>query len=137
VRTEEDEMERVGRVGWIQVDCANPAAIAEFWSKVLEVTMEEPLGDPPHYLYLGAPADASGGPTLAFQRVPEPKTVKNRMHIDVAVDDVELATTQILALGGSRAPSEDFSEYGFRWRVMADPDDNEFCLIYTSPESDS
>jgi predicted enzyme related to lactoylglutathione lyase len=127
-------MDRVGRLGWIQVDCANPVAIATFWSKVLGVEMEEPLGDPPHYLYLGSAPDSPGGATVAFQRVPEPKTVKNRVHFDLDVDDVELATSQIEALGGSRIPTDDFHEYGFSWRVMADPDGNEFCLIYTSPD---
>lgn len=126
-------MEAVGRLGWIQVDCSDPVAIAGFWSKVLGVEMEDPLGDPPHYLYLGSFAHAPNGATVGFVRVPEPKTVKNRLHFDLAVEDVEEATKRVEELGGSRAPSEDFHEYGFSWRVMADPDGNEFCLIYTSP----
>jgi predicted enzyme related to lactoylglutathione lyase len=126
-------MEAIGRLGWVQVDCADPVSLATFWSQVLGVEMEEPLGDPPHYLYLTGPADNPKGPTVAFQRVPEPKSVKNRVHFDIDVDDVESATSRIEALGGTRAPSDDFHEYGFDWRVMADPEGNEFCLIYTSP----
>jgi len=67
---------------------------------------------------------------VAFQRVPEPRAGKNRLHFDVEVDDVEVATTRVEALGGTRAPTADFHEYGYRWRVMADPEGNEFCLIY-------
>jgi predicted enzyme related to lactoylglutathione lyase len=69
-------------------------------------------------------------PHVSFQYVPEPKTVKNRLHFDMRLDDVGQATTQIEALGGQQLPLEDFQEYGFRWRVMADPEGNEFCLVY-------
>jgi predicted enzyme related to lactoylglutathione lyase len=64
------------------------------------------------------------------QRVPEPKTLKNRLHLDIRVDDIEQATAQIETLGGRRLPVEDFREHGFRWRVMADPEGNGFCLVY-------
>ena len=62
---------------------------------------------------------------------PETKTVKNRLHVDVAVDEVGSATARIQGLGGGRLPCEDFHEYGYHWRVMADPEGNEFCLIYS------
>jgi predicted enzyme related to lactoylglutathione lyase len=63
--------------------------------------------------------------------VPEPKTVKNRLDLDLAVDDVEAATARIEALGGRRLrPEADFNEYGYCWRTMADPEGNEFCLIF-------
>jgi predicted enzyme related to lactoylglutathione lyase len=68
-----------------------------------------------------------------FQRVPERKTVKNRVHLDIAVDEVESATAAIEALGGRRLPGPDFGEDGYHWRVMADPEDNEFCLIFAQP----
>ena len=123
-------MEAIGRLDLIQIDCADPTALAEFWCRMLGTTIKSVLGDPPHYVNLASPLDPPSGPTLAFQRVSEPKTLKNRLHFDVAVDDVESATVQVEALGGRRAPSEDFDEYGFRWRVMSDPDGNEFCLIY-------
>ena len=96
--------------------------------------LEQPLGDPTQYQYLKPPSDDPTAPGLAFQRVPEPKSGKNRVHLDIAVDDVEASTERIEELGGTRAPSDDFAEYGFRWRVMADPDGNETCLIYTSPD---
>ncbi len=124
-------MNRVGRLGWIQIDCADPFALAIFWSQVLGTEIDRPMGDPPHYLGL-IPA-GPGEPVVSFHRVPEAKTVKNRLHFDVAVDDVEVATARIQGMGGSRLSSQDVSEYGFRWRVMADPEGNEFCLIYSLP----
>ena len=70
-------------------------------------------------------------PFVSFQRVPEPKVVKNRVHMDIVVDDIEIATSRIVELGGRRRrPDADFDEYGFCWRTMADPEGNEFCLIY-------
>ncbi len=68
---------------------------------------------------------------MSFQRVPEPKITKNRVHLDLVVDDVNAATARIESLGGRRRrPGADFTEYGFSWRTMADPEGNEFCLIY-------
>jgi predicted enzyme related to lactoylglutathione lyase len=119
----------IGRLGWIQIDCRDPLRLAQFWSEVLGVAVDdEPLGDPPHYVILHR--TVPGGPKVCFQRVPEPKVVKNRLHLDIAVEDVEKATERVEALGGRRVADGDFSEYGVRWRVMTDPEGNEFCLIY-------
>jgi len=123
-------MERIGRLGWIQVDCADPVRLATFWSQVLGTEIDRPwFGDPPHYVGL-IPLEA-GQPVLTFHRVPEAKTTKNRLHLDVAVDEVEAATTRVVGLGGGRSPAADVSEYGFHWRVMLDPEGNEFCLIHS------
>jgi predicted enzyme related to lactoylglutathione lyase len=122
-------MDRLGRLGWIQIDCADPVRLAEFWSHVLGVEIDAALGEPP--AYLGLDPTSPGAPVVSFQRVPEAKVVKNRLHFDIAVDDVEAAAVRIEGLGGARLPAEDFSEFGFHWRVMADPEGNEFCLIYT------
>lgn len=46
------------------------------------------------------------------------------------MDDVDEATARIEGLGGLRLQSDDVHEYGYSWRVMADPEGNEFCLIY-------
>jgi predicted enzyme related to lactoylglutathione lyase len=124
----EAAVEAVGRLLWTIIDCSDPIALAEFWSQVFGLTHEEPFGDPPQYT--GLLPTVPGGPALGFQRVPERKTVKNRLHLDVMVDDVEKATARIEELGGNRVPGPDFEEYGGRWRVMADPEGNEFCLIY-------
>jgi predicted enzyme related to lactoylglutathione lyase len=123
-------MDGVGRLGYVQIDCADPALLAGFWSQLLGLEFEPPEGLPS--VYVGLPPTAPGGPAICFQRVPEPKSAKNRLHFDVIVDDVDAATDRIARLGGSRL-SEDVSEDGFRWRVMADPEGNEFCLIFEQP----
>lgn len=68
---------------------------------------------------------------MSFQRVPESKVVKNRSHLDLHVNDVDAITALIERLGGSRG--RDFDEYGYRWRVMQDPEGNEFCLVHLRP----
>ena len=124
-------MVAIGRLGWIQVDCSDPERVAAFWSEVLGVEVGEALEDPIQYLPLD-PASPDG-PRVTFQRVPEGKSVKNRLHFDVTVDDLDAATARVEALGGRRLAGPDFLEDGFGWRVMADPEGNEFCLIYTQP----
>jgi predicted enzyme related to lactoylglutathione lyase len=121
-------MDPIGRLGWIQIDAHDPLRLAAFWGSVLgRPVSQEPLGDPPHYVGLVSSADAL---VVCFQRVPEEKTVKNRLHLDIQVDDVDGAQTAIEAIGGRHLPTADFHEYGFSWRQMADPEGNEFCLIF-------
>jgi predicted enzyme related to lactoylglutathione lyase len=121
-------MNPIGRLGWIQVDCVDPERLAAFWSQVLGLEIDSALGSPPRYV--GLIPSAPGEPVVSFQRVPEIKETKNRLHFDIAVEDPDSATSRIEDLGGQRLSLEDFGEYGFRWRVMADPEGNEFCLIY-------
>jgi predicted enzyme related to lactoylglutathione lyase len=122
-------VEPIGRLGWIQIDCRDPVALAAFWGAVLGLPVDaDSLGDPPHYV--GLVPTGPDDPQVNFQRVSESKTVKNRLHFDLRVDDVDAATAQIESLGGVRLQADDVHEYGFSWRVMADPEGNEFCLIY-------
>lgn len=118
----------VGRLRWIQIDCSDPERLAAFWAGVLAVEIDARLGDPPQFVNLG-PAER-GAPRVCFQRVPEAKAVKNRLHFDVDVADVEVACARVEVLGGRRLDDHDFHEHGFSWRRMEDPDGNEFCLIY-------
>ena len=118
----------VGRLGWIQIDCLDPETIAPFWAAVLGTTIEDRLGDPSQYINLAATDDHA--PHVSFRRLPEPKVVKNRLHLDIAVDDVDAASGRVGTLSGRRLDDFDFHEHGYSWRRMADPDGNEFCLIY-------
>ncbi|MBI2237716.1 MAG: VOC family protein [Actinobacteria bacterium] len=117
----------VARLGAVIIDCRDPERLAAFWGTLLGARVMGRLGDPPQYVDL---EPLSEGPYLGFQRVPEPKVVKNRVHLDLNVDDVERATQRIQALGGTRASLKDVREYGYAWRVMLDPEGNEFCLIF-------
>src|SRR5512134_515448 len=109
--------EPVGRFHWIVIDSVDPARIAPFWCALLGVEERGWFTD--DYLLL---SDDDGiAPKIAFQRVPEAKSVKNRLHMDVGVPDLEAAAARVLELGGSIV-SEERELEGARWRVMADPE---------------
>jgi predicted enzyme related to lactoylglutathione lyase len=115
--------EAIGRARWIVIDSVDPDAVAPFWCGLLGVERAGAFGD--DYVLL-----TNGGgavPPIAFQRVPETKAGKNRVHLDLTVHDVEEATRRVEALGGSRIGGVRETD-GYRWQVMADPEGNEFCL---------
>ena len=68
--------------------------------------------------------------TAAYKKVPEPHEVKNRVHIDLDVTDLDAAVSRVQELGGNKL--RQLNEYGIKWAVMADPDGNEFCLVQHS-----
>lgn len=111
-------------VNYVVVDCADPERLAAFWSELLGVEIAGRFGEGT-YVFLARQVD--GAPSVAFQRVPEDKTVKNRVHLDLTVENLEAVTSWVLARGGSRYA--DHEEEDYRWRVMRDPDGNEFCLV--------
>lgn len=102
----------------IVVDTADAARISAWWADVLGAKHTD---DEQGYSYLESVPEAPFG-YLVFVPVPEPKTVKNRIHIDVTTPDVQL----LLDAGARllRAADEEI-----RWHVLADPDGNEFCAF--------
>jgi len=118
------------------VDCADPATLARFWAAVLDwVVVDESEGLAeigPVVLSDQQQLDAirSGPvtPTLLFLQVPEGKTVKNRLHLDVSpIDsDQEREVARLEALGARRT---DLAPPGASWVVLADPEGNEFCVL--------
>jgi predicted enzyme related to lactoylglutathione lyase len=114
----------IGRFHWIVIDTVDPARIAPFWCALLGVRERGWFGD--DYLML---TTDGGAPPIAFQRVPEAKSVKNRLHVDLAVEDLDGAFAQIVASGGSAVSDILEMPGGYRWRVMADPEGNEFCIV--------
>jgi predicted enzyme related to lactoylglutathione lyase len=72
--------------------------------------------------------EAGDGPKFVLQRVPEPKHLKNRMHLDLWVADIEVEARRLSELGARRQSADPLEEIGSRWIVMADPEGNEFCL---------
>ena len=123
-------MNGLGGLDAITIDCADALALARFWAGVFGTEIESAVGDGPAYVDL---LPVPGVTTLRFQRVPERKSVKNRVHLDVAVADLDEACAEVEALGGRRISTEAFAEYQYRWLVMADPEDNEFCLVIRTP----
>ena len=78
----------------------------------------------PGFVWLGRMGE--GGPALAFQQVPEKKAGKNRLHLDLGVEDREAFITHVESLGASRVEDHQIGE--FHWTVMGDPEGNEFCV---------
>jgi predicted enzyme related to lactoylglutathione lyase len=116
----------IARLDSVTVDCRDPERMATFWASVFGTAEEWRGGDPVQYIDL---AGTDGSPVIRFQRVPEQKTVKNRLHFDLRVDDIEEACHRAIGLGGARVEQGDFREYDAVFRVMLDPEGNEFCLV--------
>lgn len=114
------------KFGWkVVMDCADPEALAPFWAGALGYRVRGAAGA---YVVLVADGDAQG-PPLILQRVPEPKSVKNRVHIDVQAEDVQKEAARLESLGARRVtePMTD-PEVQESWIVMTDPQGNEFCV---------
>ncbi len=138
----------------ITFDCADPAALAEFWAEALGYRLQDPpagftsweqaldaMGVPPDQRNsASAVVDPDGaGPRLFFQRVPEGKQAKNRVHLDVRAapgltgEDrmaaLEAAAERLSARGANRVQRfEPAPPMGHGHLVMTDPEGNEFCL---------
>jgi predicted enzyme related to lactoylglutathione lyase len=112
----------VGELAYIIIDCHEPELLAEFWGKLLGL----PTTQKSHpYVDLAPASDSS--PVISFQKVNEDKNVKNRLHLDIKVEELKEATERIQALGGKLIKI--CIEDPYEWRVMADPEDNEFCIV--------
>ena len=84
-------------IGYVVLDTVDPERIVGFWSEVLGRPVGDRLNDGQYVILAAEP----GSPGFSLQRVPEPKSGKNRMHLDLVVDDLDAATTKIVELGGS------------------------------------
>jgi catechol 2,3-dioxygenase-like lactoylglutathione lyase family enzyme len=114
------------------IDCHEPEKLAEFWCAVLgyevvdrQADLVEIAGWQPTVEAVRARVNA---PTLVFVRVPESKTVKNRVHLDVSPIDRsrDEEVERLLALGARHV---DIGQGEQSWVVLADPEGNEFCVL--------
>lgn len=112
----------VGAVTAVMHDTNDLDGAVAFWSQVLGLGV---VHRDDRYVYLSAMSD--GGPHLAFQLVPERKTGKNRLHLDIRVRDRAAFTGRVVALGGTIVGEHQEGDYP-AWTVMRDPDGNEFCI---------
>lgn len=116
-------------------DCEHPASLARFWAKAVdgyrvapydeaelarlrEMGVEDPENDPGVLVESSTP----GHPRLYFQKVPEPKSVKNRVHLDLRAGDVEAEVKRLVALGAAELHRQG------SWVTLRDPEGNEFCI---------
>ncbi|HYJ61091.1 MAG TPA: VOC family protein [Actinomycetota bacterium] len=137
----------------VVIDCADPAALAAFWATALGYEIQPPpegfdswedalasWGVPEdRWNDRSAVTDREGaGPRVLFQRVPEPKVVKNRVHVDVNAGgdlgtDADVrrrrVTADVARLEAAGASVlREMEEMGEHWVVMQDPEGNEFCV---------
>jgi predicted enzyme related to lactoylglutathione lyase len=110
------------RLYHVAVDAADPGRLARFWARVLGYDL---LFEDDEESVIGA--DAHTYPGLVFLRVPDEKAGKNRLHLDLAPDDHDAEVARVLALGGRRVDVGQGPDAG--WTVLADPEDNEFCIL--------
>jgi hypothetical protein len=117
------------------LDCRHPASLARFWAAALdqyevapyddaelqrlgELGIDDPEDDPNVLVWAGPDVT----PRMFFQRVPEERSVKNRLHLDLIADDADVETARLVALGATvlmRHPT---------LITLADPEGNEFCV---------
>jgi len=137
----------------VTVDCADPAALAAFWAEVLGYRLDDP---PPGFATWDDALDAWGvpqerrndrsavhdplgaGPRLFFQKVPEAKSAKNRLHLDVRaapgldgeprMEALEAECLRLVSLGATRLERHEPGPASGGHIVMQDPEGNEFCL---------
>lgn len=141
----------MSRTVQITFDAADPALLGSFWAEALGYTAEPPPSGfdswPAALAAFGVPEekfndayavlDPDGAQRIFFQRVPEPKTAKNRVHLDVRVSDrgtpvaeqeraIQHEASRLEGLGAAR--QDWVLEMGRHFMVMLDPEGNEFCL---------
>ncbi|MFJ6297507.1 VOC family protein [Streptomyces griseoviridis] len=114
----------------LAVGCHDPERLAAFWCEVLDFkVIDRSDGKVEIGSWVPTVEDVRARqmpPTLLFIRVPEGKTVKNRLHLDGSTED---EVTRLLGLGATRTDVGQGSDRN--WVVMADPEGNEFCVLRT------
>ena len=117
----------------LAIDCAAPPGLARFWCSVLDYEVQDEADG---IITIGSPMVPEGKnrrgpvpPTLTFAHVPEGKTVKNRLHLDVNPTDREQdeEVRRLLDLGAR--PADVGQGDDVSWVVLADPEGNEFCVL--------
>ncbi|MGW4456421.1 VOC family protein [Streptomyces albidoflavus] len=115
----------------VAIDCADAYELARFWSEVTgrPLDAEDRPGDPEVQVTL-----AEGGPALYFHQVPEPTTVKNRLHLCLRPETTrEQEVERLLGLGATLVADRREAD-GTGWAVLADPEGNEFCVLRSASD---
>ena len=111
----------------ITVDCPDAEQLAAFWERCLGYTRRPGAPGGPYVTLERGDGSPDGPPLLTFQTVPEPKTSKTRVHLDLFVEHAQPLVDEMRAAGASfvsRAEAGDWTT-----RVLQDPAGNEFCVI--------
>ena len=112
----------VGTLDQVGIDVEDLDRSAQFWGALLGLKVDYREDEYFNFERQG------NGPRLYVQKVPEKKTAKSRLHLDIAVENLDTAVARAVALGAKEV--QPLAEGGLGWVVMEDPDGNEFCLTH-------
>jgi len=111
----------------ITIDCDNALSLSAFWAGVLQVEADpDTRGSGEFFQSIGQSAEGWVGPMMMFIKVPEAKTAKNRVHLDLATPDRLGEVARLTGLGAAVVHDKD--EWGVTWTTLTDPEGNEFCV---------
>ncbi len=111
------------QVSEVVIDCADHGRVVDFWAAALGYGRRAVNEQ---YMALVPPASEPGRPPLLFQKVPEPKATKNRVHLDFRAPVMADEVARLVRLGASVIAERSLGD--FAWTVLADPEGNEFCV---------
>ncbi len=111
------------RIGNLAFDCVDVLSTARFWSSALGRSLD--AGSNAEFAAIGGAEGAREEPAWYFNKVPEAKRAKNRVHVDL-VDPDPSAIDKLVALGATVVGNHRVGNHG--WTVMQDPEGNEFCI---------
>jgi predicted enzyme related to lactoylglutathione lyase len=106
----------------ITFDAEDPPSLAAFWSAALG----RPVDDGASESFASIDDSLPDRPSWFFIRVPEGKSTKNRLHVDLTADDRDAEVERLIGLGATKLSQHD--EWGASWTVLVDPENNEFCI---------
>ncbi|MGK5684926.1 VOC family protein [Actinoplanes sp. URMC 104] len=113
----------------IVIDAEDAPRLARWWAEALGYVI---VNEQPDEVEIRRSADELPG--LLFGPVPERKTVKNRLHIDLRPDDQEAEVERLVDMGARHV---DIGQGDVSWVVLADPEGNEFCVLSSKREPES
>jgi len=110
----------------VTIDCPDPDSVAAFWEQFLGY-QRRPVNPDSPYVTIERPADADGLSHITFQRVPEPKEIKARVHLDLFVENAQQTFDAMVSAGALPLQTTEAGQW--TTRTLQDPAGNEFCLI--------
>ena len=117
----------VAQLDKVTFDCVNPGPLADFWARSLGWEVDD-VDDEGAIISPTGTSDETPWQGVYFQKVPEGKVVKNRVHLDLRpLDSMSAEVARSVALGATVQGRVD--EEGSFWTVMLDPEGNEFCIL--------
>ena len=109
----------------IVIDCEDHNTVVAFWLAAFGGYRRIDVNE--QYVAIAPDEPAIGRPAILFQKVPEPKVVKNRVHLDLRAESMRDEVERLMGLGATLIAERSLGE-NLRWTVMADPEGNEFCV---------